>query len=218
MPVYSFQGIVPVLDPTSFLHPTASLIGDVIVGPGCYIGPGASLRGDFGRITLAGETSVQDNCTLHTSSGNDCEVARGATIGHGAVLHGCRIGENPLVGINSVVLDNADIGAECLVAALSLVRPDARIPDLSLVAGNPARVMRTFTPDQVTWRNTGAGEYQRLARESLTELQACAPRDRVEPGRPRIRANAIAVRLSGATARERERRSAAEPRSTEREH
>lgn len=218
MPVFSFQGIVPVLDPTSFLHPTASLIGDVIVGPGCYIGPGASLRGDFGRITLTGDTSVQDNCTLHTSSGNDCVLARGSTIGHGAVLHGCRIGENTLVGINAVVLDNAEIGADCLIAALSLVRPDARIPDLSLVAGNPARVVRAFTPEQVTWRNTGSGEYQRLARECVTDLKTCAPQDAVEPERPRIRANAIAVRLSGATARERERRSAFAPQPTERDH
>src|SRR3546814_4132233 len=78
-----FQGLVPVIDPTSFVHPSASLIGDVIVGAGCYIGAGASLRGDFGRIVVETDANVQDNCTLHTGSGTDCIVGRGANIGHG---------------------------------------------------------------------------------------------------------------------------------------
>ena len=194
MPVYRYQGIVPVVDPSSFVHPTATLIGDVIVGPGCYIGPGASLRGDFGRITVEGASSVQDNCTIHTSSGNDCTVGLGATIGHGAVLHGCRIGRHTLIGINAVVLDNAEVGDECLVAALSLVRPDARLPTRSLIAGNPARVLRPFAPEQITWRNTGEGEYQRLARESFTDMAECQPIPAAEPGRPRIRASASAPR------------------------
>lgn len=212
MPVYSYQGIVPVVDPSSFVHPAATLIGDVIVGPGCYIGPGASLRGDFGRITVEGASSVQDNCTIHTSSGNDCTVGLGATVGHGAVLHGCRIGRHTLIGINSVVLDNAEVGEDCLVAALSLVRPDAVLPAQSLIAGNPARVLRRFAPEQITWRNTGDGAYQRLAREAFTDMAECRPLPAAEPGRARIRANAIAVRLRGDTARERERRcSAANP-------
>src|SRR3546814_10638473 len=131
------------LDPTSFVHPSASLIGDVIVGAGCYIGAGASLRGDFGRIVVEADANVQDNCTLHTGSGTDCIVGRGANIGHGAVLHGCRIGENALVGINAVVLDGAEIGAESLVAALSLVKSGEGIAPRSFVAGNPARVIRS---------------------------------------------------------------------------
>lgn len=112
MPVYSFEGIVPVVDPTTYLHLTAVLIGDVTIGPRCYIGPGASLRGDFGRITVEGDSSIQDNCTLHTGSGSDCVVRRGATIGHGAILHGCTIGINALVGMNAVVLDGAVIGED----------------------------------------------------------------------------------------------------------
>ncbi|TWB25685.1 gamma carbonic anhydrase family protein [Nitrospirillum bahiense] len=209
MAVYSYQGIVPVVDPSSFVHPGATLIGDVIVGPGCYLGPGASLRGDFGRIVVEGDSSIQDNCTLHTSSGNDCHVGLGATIGHGAVLHGCRIGRHTLVGINAVVLDNAEVGEDCLVAALSLVRPDARFEAGCLIAGNPAKVIRHFKPDQITWRNTGDGEYQRLTREAFTDLRECQPLAAAEPDRPRIRANAIAVRLRGATAEERRRRAAA---------
>ncbi len=208
MPVYRFQGITPVVDSSSYVHPTASLIGDVIVGPGCFIGPSASLRGDFGRILVDGDSSIQDNCTLHTSSAADCRVGRGATIGHGAVLHGCVVGENTLIGINAVILDNAEIGPECLVAALSLVKSDTSIPARSLVAGNPAKVVRTFSPEQVTWRNDGSGEYQRLAREAGTDIVECAPLPEQEHDRRRVRADAIAVRLTGSVARERERRSA----------
>jgi len=210
MPVYSFQGIVPVVDPSSYVHPLASLIGDVIVGPGCFIAPGASLRGDFGRILIEGDSSIQDNSTIHTSSGNDTVIGRGATIGHGAVVHGCSIGANTLIGINAVVLDNANIGPENLVAALSLVKPDMVTPARSLVAGNPARVIREFAPEQVTWRNDGQGEYQRLAREALTDLQETTPLQAPESDRPRVKANAIAVRLRGSTAEERERRTRAQ--------
>jgi len=211
MPVYRFQGIVPVVEPGSYVHPSATLIGDVIVGPGCFIAPGASLRGDFGRIVVEGDSSIQDGCCLHTSTA-DCIVGRGATIGHGAVLHSCRIGEQTLVGINTVVLDEAEIGPECLLAAMSLVKPGQQVPARSLVAGNPARIIRTFEPHQVTWRNTGDGEYQRLTREALTDLVECAPLQAPEPDRRRIRSNAIAVRVGGATARERERRAAASTR------
>lgn len=210
MPCYSYQDLVPVVHPSSYVHPLASLIGDVIVGPGCFIAPGASLRGDFGRVVVEGDSSIQDNCTLHTSSGNDVLIGRGATIGHGAVVHGCTIGENTLVGINAVVLDGARIGPESLVAALTLVKSDMAPPPRSLIAGNPARVIREFTSAQVTWRNDGHGEYQRLAREASTSFVQCEPRVKAEADRPRIRANAIAVRLHGAVAEERERRTSAE--------
>ena len=208
MAVYQFQELVPVISADSFVHPSATLIGDVIVGPGCFIAPGASLRGDFGRIVIEGDSRIQDGCCLHTSSSSDCIVARGATIGHGAVLHGCRIGEHTLVGINAVILDDADIGPECLVAALSLVKSEMRVPARSLVAGNPAKIVRTFEAEQITWRNTGDGEYQRLAREAPADLIECEPLRSPEPNRPRVRSSAIAVRLVGATALERERRTA----------
>lgn len=208
MPCYAFQGIVPVVDPSSYVHPLASLIGDVIIGPGCFIAPGASLRGDFGRIVVEGDTSIQDSVTVHVSSLRDTIIRRGATIAHGSIIHGCEIGENALVGMNAVVLDNAVIGAECLVAALSLVKSDMVVPPRSLLAGNPARIVRSFEPHQVTWKNNGTGEYQRLAREALADFVETEPLPAAEADRPRIKANAIAVRLSGATAQERERRAA----------
>ncbi|SNS27096.1 phenylacetic acid degradation protein [Sphingomonas laterariae] len=195
MPVYAFEGLVPVVDPASYLHPTAVLIGDVVIGPGCYIGPGASLRGDFGRVLVEGNASVQDNCTLHTSSESDCIVGFGCTIGHGAVLHGCRLGRNVLVGMNSVVLDDAEIGEDSLIGALSLVKSDMRAPARSLIAGNPAKVVKEIPADNVFWRMGEDGEYVRLARRSLADLVECEPLTAMEPGRGRPEGGARAVRF-----------------------
>lgn len=208
MPCYAHQGIIPVVDPASYVHPLASLIGDVIVGPGCFIGPGASLRGDFGRIVVEGDSSIQDNATVHANQLRDTVIRRGATIAHGAIIHGCEIGENALVGMNAVVLDMAEVGAECLVAALALVKAGTKLPPRSLIAGNPATVVRRFEPEQVTWRNDGEGEYQKLARAALTGLVETAPLPAPEPDRRRVASQAIALRLSGAVATERERRAA----------
>ena len=210
MPCYAYQGIVPVVDPTSYVHPLASLIGDVIVGPGCFIAPGASLRGDFGRIIVEGDSSIQDSVTVHANQLRDTVIRRGATIAHGAIIHGCEIGENSLVGMNAVILDNAVIGPENLVAALSLVKSDVETPPRSLVAGNPGKVVKTFEAHQVTWRNDGEGEYQKLARAALNDLAEVQPLRSVAPDRPRVRSDAIAVRLTGDTAIERERRAAGE--------
>lgn len=196
MPVYSFEGIVPVVDPTSYLHPMAVLIGDVTIGPRCYIGPGASLRGDFGRITVIGDSSIQDNCVLHTGSGSDCIVGRGATIGHSAILHGCTIEENALIGMHAVILDGAVIGEDSLVAALSLVKNDALMPPRHLIAGNPARAVKELAEEAIRWRNNGDGEYKRLADRSLAALVECAPLTEAEPGRRRNAGKARAVRLA----------------------
>jgi phenylacetic acid degradation protein len=211
MPCYAYQGIVPVVDPTSYVHPLASLIGDVIVGPGCFIAPGASLRGDFGRIVVEGDSSIQDNVSVHANQLRDTVIRRGATIAHGCIIHGCEIGENALIGMNAVILDNAVIGAENLVAALSLVKSDVETPPRSLVIGNPAKVVKTFEPHQVTWRNDGQGEYQKLARAALTDLIEAEPLAQAGAERQtqRIASEAIAVRLTGATAQERERKAAA---------
>jgi len=210
MPCYAYQGIVPVVDPTSYVHPLASLIGDVIVGPGCFIAPGASLRGDFGRIVVEGDSSIQDNVSVHANQLRDTVIRRGATIAHGCIIHGCEIGENALIGMNAVILDNAVIGPENLVAALCLVKSDMETPPRSLVVGNPAKVVKTFEPHQVTWRNNGEGEYQKLTRAAQTDLVEAAPLPEADADRQahRIRSDAIAVRLSGDTAAAREAKAA----------
>ena len=210
MPAYAYQGITPVVDPTSYVHPLASLIGDVIVGPGCFIAPGASLRGDFGRIVVEGDSSIQDNVSVHANQLRDTIIRRGATIAHGSIIHGCEIGENALIGMNAVILDNAVIGAENLVAALSLVKSDMVTPERSLVVGNPAKVVKTFEPHQVTWRNNGEGEYQKLARAALTDLVEATPLSEADADRQaqRVASDAVAVRLTGRTAEHRERQAA----------
>lgn len=209
MPCYAYEGLTPVVDPTTYVHPLACLIGDVIIGPGCFIAPGASLRGDFGRIIVEGDSSLQDNVTVHASSDRDTIIRRGATIGHGAIIHGCEVGENTLIGMNAVLLDHSVIGPENLVAALALVKSEMTTPPRSLVAGNPAKVLRTFSPEKVTWKNNGGGEYQRLSRRALVSLVEAEPLPAPETDRKRLASTAIAVRLSGPAAAERERRATA---------
>ena len=149
--VYAIDGIVPVVDPSAFVHPSAVLIGDVIVGARAYIGPCASLRGDFGRIVVEEGANIQDGCIMHGFPGKDTVAGAETTIGHGAVLHGCTVQRGALVGMNCVVNDNAEVGEEAVVAALAFVKAEARIPPRSLAAGIPARVLRELSPEELRW-------------------------------------------------------------------
>ena len=184
--VYAIDGIVPVVDPTAFVHPSAVLIGDVIVGPGCYVGPCASLRGDFGRLILERGANLQDTCVMHGFPGTDTVVEEDGHIGHGAVLHGCRIGRNALIGMNAVIMDNAVIGESSMVAASAFVKAGAEIPPRSLAAGMPARVIRELTDEEIAWKGEGTRTYQDLTRRCLAGLVECAPLAAVEANRPRI--------------------------------
>ena len=175
MPCYAIEDLVPVVHPTSFVHPTAVLIGDVIIGRNCYIGPGSALRGDFGRIIVGDGCNVQDTCVLHSFPKRDCIVESDGHIGHGAVLHGCRIGRNSLVGMNAVVMDNAVIGEESLVAATAFVKSTFECPPRSLVIGSPAVVIRTLSDKEVAWKSTATREYQALARRSSASLREVSP-------------------------------------------
>ncbi|WP_373376142.1 phenylacetic acid degradation protein PaaY [Cupriavidus nantongensis] len=186
MPCYSLDGLVPVVDPSAYVHPTAVLIGDVIVGPGCYVGPLAALRGDFGRITLEQGVNLQDTCVMHGFPGSDTVVERNGHIGHGAVLHGCRIGADTLVGMNAVVMDHAHIGERCIVAATALVKTGFTCPPQSLVMGSPARVTRALSEQEIAWKQRGSAEYQALARRCLAGLRECAPLPAMEPDRQRL--------------------------------
>ena len=184
--VYAIDGIVPVVDPSAFVHPTAVLIGDVIVGARAYIGPCASLRGDFGRIVVEEGANIQDHCMLHGFPGKDTVVGAEATVGHGAILHGCVVRRGALVGMNCVVNDNAEVGEHAVVAALAFVKAEARIPARSLVAGIPARVLRPLSDDETRWKDDNMHLYQALAVRSSTTLQEVEALTRVEPNRKRI--------------------------------
>jgi len=184
--VYSIDGIVPVVDPSAFVHPSAVLIGDVIVGARAYIGPAACLRGDFGRIVIEAGANIQDTCMLHGFPGKDTVVGADVTVGHGAVLHGCVVKRGALIGMNSVVNDYAEVGEDAVVAALAFVKAEARIPARSLVAGIPARVLRELSEQELQWKKDNVLLYQQLAergKQSMHEVEALTA---IEPGRKRI--------------------------------
>ena len=183
--VYAFEGIIPVIAPSSFVHPDAVLIGDVIVGENCYIGPCACLRGDFGRIIVGDGANVQDTCVLHSFPGKDMLIERNGHVGHGAILHGCVVGENVLVGMNSVVMDGVIIGTNSFIAAHSFVKAGMQIPENVLVSGSPARITRTLTEQEIQWKSNGTRGYQNLAQRCLAGLVATEPLREVEPNRPR---------------------------------
>jgi phenylacetic acid degradation protein len=184
--VYAIDGIVPVVDPTAYVHPSAILIGDVIIGPDCYVGPCASLRGDFGRLILERGANVQDTCVMHGFPGTDTVVEEDGHIGHGAVLHGCRIKRNALVGMNAVIMDNVVIGEEAIIAASAFVKAGVEIPPRVLVAGVPAKVIRPLSEDEIRWKGQGTATYQDLTRRCLATLHETVPLTAVEPGRKRI--------------------------------
>jgi phenylacetic acid degradation protein len=184
--VYSIDGITPVVDPSAFVHPSAVLIGDVVIGPGAYVGPCACLRGDFGRIVVKAGANVQDTCVMHGFPGKDTVVGEGASIGHGAVLHGCTIGPGALIGMNCVVNDNAEVGEDAVVAAMAFVKAEAKIPARSLVAGIPAKVLRALSEEEIRWKQGNAALYQKLERRSAQTMQLVDALPAIEPGRKKI--------------------------------
>ena len=184
--VFAIDGLVPVVDPSAYVHPSAVLIGDVIVGPGCYVGPGACLRGDFGRLILEAGANLQDTCVMHGFPGTDTVVEENGHIGHGAVLHGCRIGRNALIGMNAVIMDNAVVGEAAIVAACAFVKAGAEIPARHLAAGVPAKVVRELSEEEIAWKVAGTRTYQDLTKRCLATLVETAPLAAVEPDRPRI--------------------------------
>ncbi|NLY27229.1 MAG: phenylacetic acid degradation protein PaaY [Alcaligenaceae bacterium] len=184
--VYSINGITPVVHPTAFVHPTAVLIGDVVIGPGVYVGPLASLRGDFGRIVMHEGSNVQDGCVIHGIPENETVIEPDGHIGHGAILHGCIIGRNALVGMNAVVMDQAVVGEESIIAAMAFVKIGMVIPPRSMVMGSPAKVVRELEQKQINGKSFGTAMYQRLAKRCLETMQCVDALPEEEPGRVRL--------------------------------
>lgn len=184
--VYSLDGITPVVDPSAFVHSSAVLIGDVIVGARAYVGPCACLRGDFGRIVVEEGANIQDTCMLHGFPGKDTVVGAEATIGHGAVLHGCVVGKGALIGMNCVVNDNAEVGEDAVVAALAFVKAEDKVPARTLVAGIPARKLRELSAQEIQWKRDNMKLYQQLAVRSLKTMQEVEALPAVELNRKRF--------------------------------
>lgn len=181
---YSFNGLRPVVHPSSFVHPQAVVTGNVIIGKHVYVGPGAALRGDWGLITIEDGCNVQENCTIHMFPGLSVLLKEGAHIGHGAIIHGATIGRNCLVGMNAVIMDNVMLGDECIVGALSFVRADENIPARSLLAGNPAKIIKAVSDEMIEWKTQGTKIYQQLPADMYNGCKACDPLTEIEAGRP----------------------------------
>ena len=164
---YEYKGIRPVVDATAFVHPQAIVTGDVLIGKDVYIGPGAAIRGDFGKIIIEDGCNVQENCTIHMFPGVTVLLKENAHIGHGA--------KNCLVGMNAVLMDDVELGDECIVGALSFIKAKEKIPARSLMAGNPAKILRAVSDEMIAWKSKGTHVYQQLARDCQTQLLACEP-------------------------------------------
>jgi len=173
--IYQFKNFIPVVHPSAFVHPQAVVTGNVIIGKNVYIGPGAALRGDWGQIINEDGCNVQENCTIHMFPGVQVLLKEGAHIGHGAIIHGASIGKNCLVGMNAVIMDNVQLGDECVVGALAFVKADEVIPARSVVVGNPAKIVKTVSDEMISWKTEGTKLYQQLPDDMRAFWKPCEP-------------------------------------------
>jgi len=183
--IYSFKGFIPVVHESSFVHPQAAVTGNVIIGKNVYIGPGAAIRGDWGAIIIEDGCNVQENCTLHMFPGTTVLLKENAHIGHGAVIHGATIGRNCLVGMNSVIMDNVVLEDECIVGAMSFIKADEHFISRSLIAGNPAKIIKTVSNEMIAWKTKGTALYQQLPKEMQEYWEPCEPLRSVPADRPK---------------------------------
>jgi phenylacetic acid degradation protein len=184
MAIFEFNGFKPVIKSSSFIHPQATVTGNVLIGENVYVGPGACIRGDWGQIIIEDGCNVQENCTIHMFPGTTTILKKGAHIGHGAIIHGGIIGENVLVGMNAVVMDDVVIEDECIIGALCFVPAKMEIPKRSLLVGNPAKIIKSVSDEMIAWKTKGTALYQALPRECHDTLKECEPLRELEPNRP----------------------------------
>ena len=184
MSCYSFKDWIPVVDPSSYIHPQATIIGNVIIGAKVYIGPGAVLRGDWGKIIIDDGANVQENCVIHMFPGTTVHLHKNAHVGHGAIIHGATLKANCLIGMNAVIMDDAIVGENAIIGALSFVTAKTEIANNSLAVGNPAKIVRELKNDQIAWKTKGTAYYQKLPEDNKKWLKACEPLTNEEPNRP----------------------------------
>ena len=173
--IFSFKGFIPVIHESSYVHPLAAVTGNVIIGKHCYIGPGAAIRGDWGQIVLKDGVNVQENCTIHMFPGKSITLKESAHIGHGAIIHGANIGKNVLVGMNSVIMDDSEIGDECIVGAMTFIKAESKFPKRSLIVGNPGKVVKEVSDDLIQWKTQGTKLYQQLPKDCHASLKEVEP-------------------------------------------
>jgi len=182
---YSFNGYIPVVHETSFIHPQAVVTGNVIIGKNVYVGPGAAIRGDWGAIVIEDGCNVQENCTIHMFPGTTVLLKEGAHIGHGAIIHGATVGKNVLVGMNAVVMDNVVLEDNCIVGSLAFVPEGMIVAERKIAVGNPAKIVKDVSDEMLEWKTKGTGLYQQLPAELYSSLKACEPLREIPTDRPR---------------------------------
>ena len=182
--IYSFKDFIPVVHPTAFVHPQAVVTGNVVIGKEVYIGPGAAIRGDWGEIIIEDGCNVQENCTIHMFPGITVLLKEGAHIGHGAIIHGATIGKNCLVGMNSVLMDNVEIGDECIIGAFTLITAETKIPPRSLVVGNPGKIIKPVSNEMIAWKTEGTKLYRALPKAMHDHAKLCKPLQQMPTHKP----------------------------------
>ena len=181
--IYEFNGYIPVIDPSAYIHKEATIIGNVIIGKNVYVGPGASIRGDWGKILINDGCNIQDNCTIHIFPGKDVVLEENTHIGHGAIIHGSYIGKNALIGMNSVIMDDVIIGEECIIGALCFIKGKMKIPSRKIVVGNPAVIKGNVSNEMIQWKTNGTKLYQKLPEECRNLMKECTPLSKTEKNR-----------------------------------
>jgi phenylacetic acid degradation protein len=184
MAIYSFNGFIPVVKASSFVHPQANVTGNVLIGENVYIGPGAVLRGDWGQIIIEDGCNVQENCVIHMFPGTTVHLKAGAHVGHGAIIHGGTLEENCLIGMNAVIMDDVVVGKESVIGALAFVPAKMHIPPRSLVVGNPAKIIKEVSDEMIAWKTDGTQLYQALPKDCHETLKPCEPLLEPEENRP----------------------------------
>jgi len=172
---YQYKDFIPVADESSFVHPLAAVTGNVIIGKNVYIGPGAAIRGDWGGIIIEDGCNVQENCIIHMFPGVTVVLKEDAHIGHGAIIHGATIGKNCMIGMNAVIMDNVELGDECIVGALAFIKAEEKFPRRSLIVGNPAKKIKDVSNEMIAWKTEGTKLYQQLPNEMKQYWKACEP-------------------------------------------
>ena len=171
--IYQFKKFVPIIDTSSFIHPQANVTGNVEIGKNVYVGPGTVLRGDWGKIIIEDGSNIQENCVIHMFPGTTVHISQGAHLGHGCTIHGANIGENTMIGINAVILDDAEIGNECIVGALTLIKSEMKVPNRKIIVGNPAKIIKDVSDEMLSWKTNGTKLYQQLPKDCFNSLKEC---------------------------------------------
>ena len=184
MSCFEFAGFIPVVHDSSFIHPHAAVTGNVIIGRDVYVGPGAAIRGDWGAVVIGDGCNVQENCVIHMFPGTMVTLEDSVHMGHGSIVHGGRIGRNSLIGMNAVIMDNVDIGPECVIGALTFVPAEMKVSARKVVVGNPGKIVKDVTDEMIAWKTDGTRLYQTLPAKLRNGWKECEPLRQVPANRP----------------------------------